>query len=94
MLHLPPYSWTCVPHQARVPIAAAACSDPSSIHDHRRGRLLQTEGDVGIIKPEAVADLLVVGGDPPRDVNLLIHPARRLRLNMAGGWLARDQLER
>ncbi len=51
------------------------------------------EGVIGVVKPGATADLLVVDGDPLRDVNVLTDPARNLRLIMVRGRIARDDLE-
>jgi imidazolonepropionase-like amidohydrolase len=56
-------------------------------------RLLRMEGVIGVVKPGATADLLVVDGDPLRDVNVLTDPARNLRLIMVRGRIARDDLE-
>ena len=56
-------------------------------------RLLRMEGVIGVVKPGATADLLVVDGDPLRDVNVLTDPVRNLRLIMVRGRIARDDLE-
>lgn len=55
-------------------------------------RLLQMEGAVGAVKAGAAADLLVVDGDPLRDIDVLTQPARRLQLIMTRGRIARDDL--
>ena len=48
-------------------------------------RLMQREGQIGQIAAGAWADLLVVDGDPTKDVTLLGHPAQAIRLLMQGG---------
>jgi imidazolonepropionase-like amidohydrolase len=54
--------------------------------------LLQHEGTLGCIKPGAHADLLVVDGDPLKDIALLAASGRYLRLIMRGGELIRNEL--
>lgn len=56
-------------------------------------RLLRMEDKLGVIQPGAAADLLVVDGDPLRDVTVLTRPQRTLRLVMARGRIARDELD-
>jgi imidazolonepropionase-like amidohydrolase len=48
-------------------------------------RLLRMEGQVGVVAPGAMADLLVVDGDPLRKLEVLADPARYLRLVMRAG---------
>jgi imidazolonepropionase-like amidohydrolase len=45
------------------------------------------EGRLGILAPGAIADLLVVDGNPLDDINLLAHPERNLRLVMKEGHI-------
>jgi imidazolonepropionase-like amidohydrolase len=54
--------------------------------------LLQQEGKLGCIKPGAYADLLVVDGDPLKDIELLAASGRNLRLIMRAGELLRNEL--
>lgn len=54
--------------------------------------LLQQEGKLGCIRPGAHADLLVVEGDPLRDIALLAASGRHLRLIMRAGELIRNDL--
>jgi imidazolonepropionase-like amidohydrolase len=54
--------------------------------------LLQLEGKLGCVAPGAFADLLVVDGDPLRDVELLAANGRNLRLIMRAGELVRNDL--
>jgi len=54
--------------------------------------LLQQEGKLGCIKPGMCADLLVVDGDPLRDIQLLAASGRYLRLIMRAGELIRSDL--
>jgi imidazolonepropionase-like amidohydrolase len=55
-------------------------------------RLLGLEGRVGVVAPGALADLLVVDGNPLERLELLTDPARHLRLVMAAGRVHRSEL--
>jgi imidazolonepropionase-like amidohydrolase len=55
-------------------------------------RLLRMEGQIGAIAPGVSADLLVVDGDPLRDIGVLADPERRLKLIMVRGQVFRDRL--
>lgn len=55
-------------------------------------RLLQMEGLVGEIVPGALADLLVVGGDPLSDLSVLGDPSHRLLLLMKDGRVIKNHL--
>ena len=46
--------------------------------------LLQREGELGIVRPGALADLLVVDGDPLTDLGLLARQGEALALVMRG----------
>lgn len=54
--------------------------------------LLQQEDKLGCIKPGAHADLLVVDGDPLKDIELLAASGQHLRLIMRAGELIRNEL--
>jgi imidazolonepropionase-like amidohydrolase len=54
--------------------------------------VLQMEGKLGCVQPEAYADLLVVDGDPLKDIGLLAESGRNLRLIMRAGELVRNEL--
>jgi imidazolonepropionase-like amidohydrolase len=54
--------------------------------------LLQREGMLGCIQPGAHADILVVEGDPLKDIEVLAASGRNLRLIMRGGELIRNEL--
>ncbi|MGM0639657.1 MAG: amidohydrolase family protein, partial [Pseudomonadota bacterium] len=43
-------------------------------------------------EPGALADLLVVDGDPSRDLDFLYDPERNLRLIMKGGRIHKERL--
>jgi imidazolonepropionase-like amidohydrolase len=47
---------------------------------------------LGCVKPDAFADLLVVDGDPLKDIGLLAKDGRHLRLIMRGGEIVRNEL--
>jgi imidazolonepropionase-like amidohydrolase len=48
-------------------------------------RLIGLEGQVGVVAPGALADLLLVDGDPLQRLEVLTDPDRHLRLIMAAG---------
>lgn len=52
-------------------------------------KLFRMEGQIGIVVPGAYADLLVVDGDPLRDLGVLQDPERFLRVIMREGELIR-----
>lgn len=54
--------------------------------------LLMQEGKLGCIAPGAHADLLVVDGDPLKDIELLAANGRNLRVIMRAGELVRNEL--
>jgi len=54
--------------------------------------LLNQRGSLGTISPGAYADLLVVQGDPLRDVKVLTDPARNLKLIMKDGVIYKNEL--
>jgi imidazolonepropionase-like amidohydrolase len=55
--------------------------------------ILQQEGKLGCIKPDAHADLLVVDGDPLKDVELLAASGKHLRLIMRAGEIVRNDFK-
>jgi imidazolonepropionase-like amidohydrolase len=50
-------------------------------------RLVRMEGQVGVVAPGALADLLVVDGDPLRRLEVLTDPDRHLKLVMKAGTI-------
>ncbi len=56
------------------------------------GELLQRPGELGVVRPGAYADLLVVDGDPLSDINLLEHQGRNLLAIMKGGAFVKNAL--
>jgi imidazolonepropionase-like amidohydrolase len=50
-------------------------------------RLVRMEGQVGVVAPGALADLLVVDGDPLRRLEVLTDPGRHLRLVIKAGTI-------
>ena len=55
-------------------------------------RMMRQEGQLGQIVPGALADLLIVDGNPTRDVSMLAEPERGIRLILQGGRICRDTL--
>ena len=54
--------------------------------------ILQQDGRLGCIKAGAQADLLVVDGDPLRDIELLAARGKNLKLIMRAGELVKNDL--
>ncbi len=54
--------------------------------------LVGMAGQIGVLAPGALADLIAVDGDPLADVTVLADPGRRLRMVMQGGTIRRDRL--
>jgi imidazolonepropionase-like amidohydrolase len=54
--------------------------------------LLEREGEVGIIAPGALADLIAVDGDPLRDISMLEHQSKKLPLIVARGRMHKNEL--
>jgi imidazolonepropionase-like amidohydrolase len=54
--------------------------------------ILGREGELGVVAPGAVADLLVVDGDPLADLSVLADPEGRIVLILKGGAIVRDAL--
>jgi imidazolonepropionase-like amidohydrolase len=52
---------------------------------HVAARLLRMEGKIGVVAPEAYADLIVVDGDPLKDLSLLTRQGKHMPLIMKGG---------
>ncbi|MBV9811455.1 MAG: amidohydrolase family protein, partial [Acetobacteraceae bacterium] len=55
-------------------------------------RLIRMEGQLGIVAPGALADLLVVDGNPLEDMTLLAAPERHVRVVVKGGAVHRTSL--
>jgi len=55
-------------------------------------RLLQREGELGVVAPGALADLLVIDGDPLADIGVLTTPVQTLKLIMRGGRIFKNEL--
>jgi imidazolonepropionase-like amidohydrolase len=54
--------------------------------------LMMHEGKLGCIRPGAYADLLVVDGDPLRDISLLAADGKNLRMIVRAGEIVKDAL--
>ena len=55
--------------------------------------ILGRVGELGVVAPGALADLLVVDGNPLRDISLLAEPEKSLRRVMKSGELFTNQLD-
>ena len=55
-------------------------------------RVLRKEGKLGCLRPDAVADLLVVEGNPLKDISLLQSPEKSLVAIIKGGRFHRNRL--
>lgn len=56
-------------------------------------RLLNRVGELGVVKAGALADLIVVDGDPLSDLSLLTRQGAHIPLIMKGGEMMKRQLE-
>jgi len=56
--------------------------------------LLQQEGKLGCIRPDAWADLIVLDFDPLKDLEPFAHPEQNIPLVMKGGEVVRSSLNR
>ena len=54
--------------------------------------LMMMEGKIGCVAPGAFADLIVVDGDPTRDINLLAADGKRLPVIVRDGEVIRNKL--
>lgn len=55
-------------------------------------RLMGREGELGLVAPGALADLLIVDGDPSATLDMLVAPETGIRLLMQGGRVVVDLL--
>jgi imidazolonepropionase-like amidohydrolase len=55
-------------------------------------RLLRREGELGVVAPGALADLLVIDGNPLDDIRVLTTPERTLKLIIKGGKILKNEL--
>ena len=54
--------------------------------------IVQAEGKLGVIAPDAHADMIVVDGDPLADLSLFVHSSETVALVMKGGRVVRSRL--
>jgi imidazolonepropionase-like amidohydrolase len=54
--------------------------------------LLMQSGMLGMIAPGAYADLLVVDGNPPSDIRVLVKPERTVKRIMKGGVIYKNEI--
>jgi imidazolonepropionase-like amidohydrolase len=55
-------------------------------------RLLRREGELGVVAPGALADLLVIDGNPLDDIRVLTTPEQTLKLIMKQGTIYKNEL--
>jgi imidazolonepropionase-like amidohydrolase len=51
-------------------------------------------GKLGVVEPEALADLLLVEGNPLENINLIADPANNLKIIMKDGTIYKNTLNR
>jgi len=56
-------------------------------------RLAGLEGKIGVVAPDAYADLIVIDGDPLENIAVLTNPAKYLKLVMKAGEVFVDTME-
>lgn len=54
--------------------------------------IVQAKGQLGIIAPDALADMIVMDGDPLADLSLFVHSSETVALVMKGGRIVRSRL--
>jgi imidazolonepropionase-like amidohydrolase len=54
--------------------------------------LMQMEGELGTVVPGALADLIVVRGDPSNEISLLADPATNVLAVMKDGAFFKNEL--
>lgn len=55
-------------------------------------RLLRMEGEVGCVRPDARADLIVVDSDPFENLGVLAQGGRHVRMVLKEGAIVKDEL--
>jgi len=55
-------------------------------------RLLRREGELGVVAPGALADLLVIDGNPLDDIRVMTTPEQTLKLIMKQGTIYKNEL--
>jgi imidazolonepropionase-like amidohydrolase len=55
-------------------------------------RLLRAEGQIGVLAPGALADVLLVEGDPTREITMWQEPRTGIALLMQGGRVVRSSV--
>ena len=56
------------------------------------GRRNPYPGKLGVVEPGAIADLLLVDGNPLENINLIADPAKNFKVIMKGGKICRNTL--
>jgi imidazolonepropionase-like amidohydrolase len=59
----------------------------------RNAELLNRSGELGVLAPGALADMIVVDGDPLRDLTLLQEQGKHLPLIMKGGRIYKNDID-
>lgn len=77
------------PHEIRV----QATSLNAELLARSGKRHLYQEGPLGVIKPGAYADIVIVDGNPLEDISLLGDPEKNLKLIMKDGRIYKNTLE-
>lgn len=55
-------------------------------------KVLKREGQIGVIAPGAYADMIVVDGDPLKDLSLMLEQGRHMPMIMKGGRIFKNTL--
>ena len=83
------------PHQSREFLIRSEVFSPwEIIHSATvtNARILRMEGQLGVVAPGALADILVVEGDPTRDLGVLQGQGEHIPLVMKAGEILIDRL--
>lgn len=74
--------------RARVSSAIETLRSATSIN----GELLQKKDELGVVKPGALADLIVVDGNPVQNIELFLEPESNIQLIMKNGEIKKNVL--
>ncbi|MEO8558991.1 MAG: amidohydrolase family protein [Rhodospirillales bacterium] len=82
-------------HQSREFSIRAEVMKPAAVLKQatsNNGELLNRDGELGVVKPGALADLIAVDGNPLDNVNLLEHQGRHISLIVKDGAVIKNTL--
>jgi imidazolonepropionase-like amidohydrolase len=79
-------------HYTPYEILKQATSENAALFERSGKRHPYLEGPLGVVKVGAYADVVVVEGNPLKDITLLAEPAKNLKLIMKDGKVYKNTL--